>query len=524
MIYISAQPDDYYFTWQLEIQLRNFQELKISPDEIHVLIAYDPKIGLKSRFKDFIESNNRYAKFFIYPDNRTNRIYLSSIRPHLLRQHFFTFPELAKEIIFYHDSDILLSRVPHIKDLKHHQTCYVSDTRNYLDSRYIKAATSEGFLNIMAETVGVATEKICENDHNCGGAQYVLKNVDYMFWEKVEGDCERLYSLMKAYNNNCNAQAYMTPEGLKNAKNGIQAWCADMWAVLWNLWYFNREVKIHSELNFSWPNSPIARWSEDPILHYSGDQKNKEIYFAKTSYINFPPWYDYGLKSIPDTNCSFPIVQAIFSRRDELDRMRTPFEHIVFILTVTTLDEESSEAINTTQKYLHKYFSCSVKVFVHGDPEDYAEKQFNNIEIICGGISEESLKIWKGSYLAFYPAGYVIAINQIKAIINQLKNGKSDILKLQSQSCYHVDPIFTKAFSLMLDEELLYSNINKFSLGPRETDQFLFIAPDSTLLGENNSKFIPAETIKKIGKESDSIKEIIPFKLIASAKKEGISI
>jgi len=42
MIFLSAQPDDLYFTWQLEIQLRNFRDLNIHSKQIQILIAYNP--------------------------------------------------------------------------------------------------------------------------------------------------------------------------------------------------------------------------------------------------------------------------------------------------------------------------------------------------------------------------------------------------------------------------------------------------------------------------------------------------
>jgi hypothetical protein len=48
MVYISAQPDNYYFLWQLQLQLFNFNRLGIDADFIHVLICYDKERGLQT--------------------------------------------------------------------------------------------------------------------------------------------------------------------------------------------------------------------------------------------------------------------------------------------------------------------------------------------------------------------------------------------------------------------------------------------------------------------------------------------
>jgi hypothetical protein len=47
MIYLSAQPDDYYFLWQLKLQLFNFNRLGIRPNNIHVLIGYNKERGVR---------------------------------------------------------------------------------------------------------------------------------------------------------------------------------------------------------------------------------------------------------------------------------------------------------------------------------------------------------------------------------------------------------------------------------------------------------------------------------------------
>jgi len=77
MIYLSAQPASFYFLWQIELMLFNFDRMGITSQEIHVLIGCDQHLGLPLIFKEFIEKNT-LAKFFVYEDTRLKRRYESS--------------------------------------------------------------------------------------------------------------------------------------------------------------------------------------------------------------------------------------------------------------------------------------------------------------------------------------------------------------------------------------------------------------------------------------------------------------
>lgn len=66
MFYISAQPAEQYFLWQLEIQLQNFEDMGILAENIHVLLAYNPKIGIPDNFRNFATINHQ-GQFFFYP-------------------------------------------------------------------------------------------------------------------------------------------------------------------------------------------------------------------------------------------------------------------------------------------------------------------------------------------------------------------------------------------------------------------------------------------------------------------------
>src|SRR5690606_18487076 len=117
MIFLSAQPDQTYFIWQLEIQLRNFHNLGVPKEQIQVLASYQDEVGLNPNFQKFMDGSSHLANFYIYTDLRKNPKYTSSIRPNILKQHFEKHPHLEKETLFYHDSDILFSRIPQIPEV-----------------------------------------------------------------------------------------------------------------------------------------------------------------------------------------------------------------------------------------------------------------------------------------------------------------------------------------------------------------------------------------------------------------------
>ena len=52
----------------------------------------------------------------------------------------------------------------------------------------------------MAEVIGIPTDVIKNNNNNSGGAQYLIKNTDYTFWEKVFVDSEVLYYALFEFN------------------------------------------------------------------------------------------------------------------------------------------------------------------------------------------------------------------------------------------------------------------------------------------------------------------------------------
>ena len=59
-------------------------------------------------------------------------------------------------------------------------------------------------------------------------------------------------------------------EFFKDENAGFQSWCADMWALLWQLWKREQETKIVPELEFAWGTDSINKLNSCSIYHNAG--------------------------------------------------------------------------------------------------------------------------------------------------------------------------------------------------------------------------------------------------------------
>lgn len=355
MIYISAQPDDLYFLWQIEVQLYNFNRLGIPKEAIHVLIAYNPLSGLREEFKTLIKTNKN-ACFFTYPDDRIKKTYLSSIRPNILKKHFKLHDYLENETIFYHDSDIIFRAPLDINVLTTSNTWYVSDTRNYIAPSYIKRFGIDIFQK-MCTIVGIDPLLVENNESNSGGAQYVLKNVNHQFWDHVETDSEKIFVCLFEFN-----QELLKKD--KNAKS-IQAWCADMWALLWNGLKFGHQIEIHPELDFSWPMQDLGYWDKCKIFHNAGVKRNQEKnYFFKSLYSTHKPYHE-NFSFVPENKCSVKYVEEITSYADTLQRY--DLNDVTFIIPIRMDSEDRLQNLDLITRFLRKHFNTHILVVEKDD-------------------------------------------------------------------------------------------------------------------------------------------------------------
>ncbi len=273
-ILITCQPTDSYFIWQNHLYIESCLDQGFKEEQIHILL-YNPKGRVYNTNWDKLKECYPKLNIFVYEDDGVQQylgIYIPILRPHILKKHFEAFPELQDRTIIYTDSDILWLKSLNINHLLEDDINYVSDANSYLNHSYFESkykdvlpdkleqAKDRDFLNEVCTIVGIDKQVVIDNNSNTGGVQYILKNVDAAFWKKVEEDVLKIRVHLQQVNK----------EFFKDENTGIQSWCADLWAVQFNLWFFNKESKVARELDFAWSTDPISKIDTYPILHNAG--------------------------------------------------------------------------------------------------------------------------------------------------------------------------------------------------------------------------------------------------------------
>lgn len=272
--FICAQPDDAYYSWQVHLWLESLRSIRHSDKAI--VLVYTPSYRQKSNKWQKIIDLYPETTFAFYKDkgeiSRYLGIYIPVLRPYVLMRHFQEHPELVSKAILYCDCDVLFTDKFNVDDYINDDVNYLSDTNSYINASYfdskIKDVLPEKLeeyktRDVLAELtslVGISREIAEANNDHSGGAQYLLKNIDAAFWGKVIKDT----IVIRSYLLNINKQFFA------NEDKGFQSWCADMWAVLWNLWLRNQETKNIPEMSFSWASDPIEKVKELGIFHNAG--------------------------------------------------------------------------------------------------------------------------------------------------------------------------------------------------------------------------------------------------------------
>ena len=297
--YICVQPRILYYAWQVEVMINNFIKHGINPNNIDILVAWNPNDDTSK--PENIEAWNKLAshyssvRFFFYEDTRQQPIYyISSVRPNILKQHFKAHPQLESEAIFYHDCDVVFSQPPNFNAFLSDDIWYLSNTNSYINYDYIRSKGLDVY-NKMCELVQIDPLIPRLMNSNSGGAQYIMKNIDWTYWEKVEQDSEKLFKEITELNNIKKASDPKYHE--------LQIWCADMWAVLWNGWLEGNETKVVPEMDFSWATDSINRWDETTIYHNAGSTCSCGGLFYKSLYMDSLPYSIEIEKFSKEKNC-----------------------------------------------------------------------------------------------------------------------------------------------------------------------------------------------------------------------------
>lgn len=287
---ICVQPCLPYYAWQIEVMLTNFEQMGLGKYQIKCLFGYntnesdwEEKVNtikkVEAKFK-------KLAQFYYYQDTREFPIsYISSIRPHILKKYFRDYPLMSNYRVFYHDCDMVFTKPPDFLDYVEEKddNWYLSNTIDYIGANYILKSGGEHIYQKMCKIVGIHPSLVQSKQEQSGGAQYLVKGLDYWFWNKVELDCENMFREITQIN---------ALKKEQDPNHDFQIWCSDMWAVLWNGWMRGFNTYIIKELDFTWGVESIGKWDENYIYHNAGiEQKMKDTHFYKSEFMDKYPYF-----------------------------------------------------------------------------------------------------------------------------------------------------------------------------------------------------------------------------------------
>lgn len=274
--FIVASPHDLYFACECEIQLSNLRQWGYT--EGMVVLVYEDDKEERNKFREYwIKLMERYTevKFYFYDNpnfKQLQTVYPQICRPWMLSQYWKQHPEMEKEIIFYLDSDVLITKPIDWELLMADYTCYLSRT-DYIGAKYFDSKIKDVMFHKQQEyktldvlgkccaIVGVDKQTVIDNEFYTGGCQYLLKNITVDFWEDLTKNCIEL----RLYTMDINRQYFLSEE------KGLQSWAiGDMNGLLWNLWKRGMKTECPEALNFSWASSPITEYDKCSIYHNAG--------------------------------------------------------------------------------------------------------------------------------------------------------------------------------------------------------------------------------------------------------------
>lgn len=281
MKFIMCQPAIYRFEWELEVSLTRMKKLGIK-DIILLFSKHNTRIPSYLKKKYGVEVH-------VYDDNRQDKSYIPSIKPYLWAKFLQEDRSRENESYFYLDSDVIFRDIPTVES--NVDIWYGSDCSSYLSVDYIDSK-GKGLLESMSRRIGIDPEMIREVNPTCG-AQWVIKNPTFEYWLKVYEDSIKLYRHLNTV-----------------ADSGIQKWTAEMWAQLWNVYYFGKTTEVIDELDFCWATDNVELYYETKIYHNAGVVNDGQKLFFKGKYIHKSPFKD-DLSFVDASKASIKYVDAL---------------------------------------------------------------------------------------------------------------------------------------------------------------------------------------------------------------------
>ena len=125
--------------------------------------------------------------FTVIKDERIqkHKAYAVTMKPYLVRKFMEMYPHMQRETFFYTDPDVVFTKQMDFSDFLKDDIWYLSNTKSYVDSKYIKGQSPELFKELCA-IAGVSPRMVEANDHAAGGAQWIIKHGWPDMWDEIE--------------------------------------------------------------------------------------------------------------------------------------------------------------------------------------------------------------------------------------------------------------------------------------------------------------------------------------------------
>lgn len=283
---------DKRFAWEVWTLLENLRQIKASKKAI--ILVFSWKSQTPDPLFEKIEEIFSEVKFIYYKDedyvvdDARGCGYEALFRPYILSKFFEEHKELQKDAFLYIDSDVLFTRpLKWINELLSDDVNYLSYAGargekggNYLNCDYFDSKIKDVLPEMVEEYKQIdvlsdlvkgfnLTRKMCEDrKEECGGAQYILKDMNGAFWGEVYAGSMYIRNyLMRKINSHY----------FENEDKGFQSWCADMWAILFALWRRGSETKCPESMDFSWATDRIEKVRKLNIFHNAGITKSESL-------------------------------------------------------------------------------------------------------------------------------------------------------------------------------------------------------------------------------------------------------
>jgi len=331
LVYICVQPCDNYYVWQTHLWLESLRN--IGQSDKAICLIFTP--NYRDRNSEWDKLVNLYpeSQFHFYKDvhgmSKLLGIYIPISRPYVLMSFFKQHPEMEKRAIFYCDCDIIFTEKFNIDSYINDDICYLSNTNSYINASYfdskIKDVLPEKLeeykkRDILEETtnlVGINRQIAEKYNLHSGGAQYLLKNIDWTFWDKVMTSCLKI----KLHLQDVNKQFF------ESENKGFQVWTADMWAVLWNLWERKQETQVIPEMEFAWSSDSITKLDGNiGILHNAGitglTQGEIPVFYKGVYHQGKSPFSDSHLEYVYNNEkskrlCNWKYVELLIKLKEK---------------------------------------------------------------------------------------------------------------------------------------------------------------------------------------------------------------